>query len=68
MEYHGNELNSLVSNEIELGMMILMIRSQTNDGIKVTKGIGLNVYVQRDMYIRGIHMGHYGHPGPADDH
>jgi hypothetical protein len=35
---------------------------------QVTKGIWLSVYVQRDMCIRGIHMGHYGHPGPTDDH
>ncbi len=46
MEYHGNELNSLVGNEIELGMMIPMIRSRTSVGIEVTKGIGLRVMVQ----------------------
>jgi hypothetical protein len=44
-------------------MMIPMIRSQTSDGIEVTKGIGLN-----DKYIHEIHMGNYGHLGSVDDH
>jgi hypothetical protein len=39
MEYHGNEFNGLVGNEIELGMMILTSISRTSAGIEVTKGI-----------------------------
>ncbi len=46
MELHMNELNSLVGNEIELGMMIPMIKSRTSDGIEVTKGMGYDVMVQ----------------------
>lgn len=46
IESHGNELNSLVDNEIELGMVITMIKSRTSAGIKVTKGMGYDVMIQ----------------------
>jgi hypothetical protein len=45
MELHRHKLNSVVANEIELGMMISTIIYQTSVGIKVTKGIELNVLV-----------------------
>jgi hypothetical protein len=44
-------LNSLVGNNSELGMVIPTIISQTNDGIKVTKVIGLNVMVQKAIFF-----------------
>jgi hypothetical protein len=44
-------LNSLVGNNSELGMVIPTIISQTNDGIKVTKVIGLNVMVQMAIFF-----------------
>jgi hypothetical protein len=44
MEYHGNDLNSFVGNDIKLGMIIPTIRSRISVGIEVTTGIRLNVY------------------------
>jgi hypothetical protein len=49
-------------------MMIPKIISRTSAGIKVTKEIELNVMVQTMIFLRGIHMFHYGHPGLAIDH
>jgi hypothetical protein len=49
MESHRSELNSLGGNEIKLGMMISTIISRMSVGIEVTKGIGLNVMVQRKI-------------------
>lgn len=36
--------------------------------IDETKGMGLNVNGSTTKLFRGMHGGHYGHPGPADDH
>jgi hypothetical protein len=41
-----NKLNSLVSNEIEVGIMIPMIKYRMSVGIKVTKGVRFDVMVQ----------------------
>jgi hypothetical protein len=46
MESHGNEFNSLVGNDIELGVVILMIKTRTSVGIEVTKGMRLDVMVE----------------------
>jgi hypothetical protein len=46
MESHRNELNRLVANGAELGMMISTIISWISACIEVTKGIGLSVMVQ----------------------
>jgi hypothetical protein len=36
MESHGNEMNGLVGNEMELGMVIPMIKSRITASIEVT--------------------------------
>jgi hypothetical protein len=51
MDYHRNNLNGLIANEIKLGMMIPVIISRTSDGIEVTKRIGLNVMVQTMIFF-----------------
>ena len=44
MKYHGTSKVVLVSNEIELGMVMPLIRSRTNPVSKRTKGMEYNVY------------------------
>jgi hypothetical protein len=63
-----NKLNSLVGNEIELGIVIRMIKSWPGAGIKVTKGMGYNVWFKRRSHLRRIHEGHYYSPEHPDYH
>jgi hypothetical protein len=37
MESHGNDLNGLVGNEIELGIVIPIITSRTSAGVEEQK-------------------------------
>ena len=66
MKYHGTSKALFVSNKIELGIVMLRIESQTNL-VSHDKGNGIQ-RVRFNRFIFGMHRGHYGHPGPSDDH
>jgi hypothetical protein len=68
MESHGNELNGIVTNKNELGMVISMIKSRTSASIKVTKGLGLDVYGSMILYILRIHIDYYCSPEHRGNH
>jgi hypothetical protein len=55
-------VNGDVSNKIKLGMMILTIKYRRN------KGIGHRRLRFNDESPSWMHMDHYGHLGPPDDH
>jgi hypothetical protein len=67
MEYHGNELNSNIGNEVEPGMEIPTIKPRILQVSQKQKEWDIDVY-SNDKFLCGNNMHHHGCPDPIDDH